>query len=159
MKVIEVTGLDQVFKNLSGVRRNAGRGAEIGLVKSGHFLMRKSLEVVPIQIGNLKAAWDVRRELSGLRTQVWLGYFGVSYAPYVHEISSAELHRPTHGEEFNIKHAVDIALAQGTWRGTAAGGMFNRRPEESWKFLERPVKENKLVVLKILRDAIRGKIK
>jgi hypothetical protein len=99
----------------------------------------------------LKASWGIRKEGSGLKTNVTIGYFGVAYAAYVHEIPNPP---HAHGREFNIKHAAEIEAAKGTPLGTAQGGMFYRKPEEQWKFLEQPVREHRQEVLKIVRQEI-----
>lgn len=151
MKPLEVTGVNKLVSNLLKVKRNIGRGVERGFVKSALFLMRESLKIVPVQIGNLRGSWDVRKHGSGLRVDVEFGYFGVAYAAYVHEIPNPP---HAHGQEFNIKHAAEIAAAKGTPRGTAAGGMFNRKPEEQWKFLERPIREHTTDILDIIKNEV-----
>lgn len=151
MKPLEVKGVTKLVSNLLKVKRNIGRGVERGFVKSASFLMRESLKIVPVQLGNLRGSWDVRKHGSGLRVVVDFGYFGTAYGAFVHEIPNPP---HAHGREFNIKHAAEIAAAKGTPRGTAAGGMFNRKPEEQWKFLERPIREHTTDILNIIKNEV-----
>lgn len=154
---IKITGMEKVLRNLRGIKGNIGRGAERGLTKAANVIMRESLKIVPVQTGNLKGAWFIEKEpgMSGLKTCIWLGYRGVEYAAWVHEIPGEDITSPvTHGKFFNIKHAEDIRKAAGTWRGTAAGGMFKRKPEEQWKYLETPLRENLDNIVKMVRDEI-----
>jgi hypothetical protein len=130
--------------------------------------MRESQKIVPVQLGNLKASAFVAKDGKGVRAVVTVGYktgpegeYGkhivkpekeAPYAYYVHEIPNPP---HAHGKEFNIKHADEIDAAKGTWLGTAEGGMFRRKPEEQYKYLERPVREKAKEVLKIVRQEIR----
>jgi hypothetical protein len=148
---IEVKGIGNLVKNLQKVKGNIGRGVQKGLLKAGHHLMRESLKIVPVQLGNLKGSWFVEKEGSGLQTHVIIGYSGPEYAAYVHEIPNPPI---AHGRDFNVKHATEIVEAKGTWRGTAAGGMFLRKPEEQFKYLEHPIRDNADKVLKIIREAV-----
>lgn len=171
MEPIRIKGLDRVIRNLSGLGRRLGPAVERGLLKSANMIMRESLKIVPVQTGFLKSSWDIRKHGSGLRAKVLAGYFGVYYAPYVHEIPNPP---HAHGQEFNIKHAEELARAglwksslkthRTTWKpygfaGTAAGGMFPRKPKEQYKFLERPARERTSDVLRIVRQEIRAKMK
>ena len=110
------------------------------------------MKIVPVQTGNLKGSWDIRKKGSGFKTVVTVGYFGVSYAAYVHEIPNPP---HAHGADFNIKHAAEIEASKGTELGTAAGGMFYRKPEEQYKFLERPLREYNKEILKIVRREVK----
>jgi hypothetical protein len=154
MEVLKVKGIDKLVRGMARYKRNVGKGVERGLVKAGEMLMRESLKIVPVQTGNLKASYEVRKKGKGLKTVVIIGYFGVSYAAYVHEIPNPPV---AHGEDFNVKHAAEIEAAAGTWRGTAEGGMFHRKPEEQYKYLERPVREFQKDVLNIIRSEIKKK--
>jgi len=146
--VIEVKGINKLVKNLAKTRKDIGKKATRGLVKAGEFLMRESSKIVPVQLGNLKGSWFVRRKTS---RHIEIGYEGVEYAAYVHEIPNPP---HAHGQEFNVKHAAEIQAAAGTPRGTAEGGMFMRGPEQQWKYLERPIRDNKDKVLKMIRNEI-----
>jgi len=140
---LEITGIREVIMKLTGFRMKFAHATERGLVKSGLLVMRESQKMVPVQMGPLKASAFTDKSGSGFATDVMIGYNGPLYAAYVHEIPGIDLSSPvTHGQAFNIKHAAEIAAAKGTPFGTAAGGMFNRKPEEQWKYLERPLWDN-----------------
>lgn len=156
MKPIEVTGVDKVVRNLAKYRRNVGQSLPAAFILAAEFVMSESLPIVPFQVGDLKGSWDIRVHGSGMNVDVEFGYFGVEYAAYVHEIPHS-VH--AHGKDFNVKHAAEIAAARGTWRGTAQGGMFLRKPEEQWKFLEAPIRNNKKGILNIISNVIKRKIK
>jgi hypothetical protein len=155
MKPIEVIGVSKVVSNLLKVKKNIGRGVERGFVKSAQFIRRESRFIVPRQIGTLHDKWDIRKHGSGLKVDVEFGYFGTEYGAFVHEVPGIDLSSPvTHGQLFNIKHAAEIAAAKGTPLGTAAGGMFRRRPQEQWKFLEKPIREHTTDILNIIKSEV-----
>jgi len=153
--VMEVKGVGALIKNLQKVHKNIGKNVTNGLLLAGHHIMRESVKIAPVQTGHMKASYLVRKESP---TCVKIGYESgkYSYFAWVHEIPGENLSSPvTHGKLFNIKHAAEIAAAAGTPRGTAQGGMFNRKPEEQWKFLEKPLKDNHLTVLKTISNEVR----
>jgi hypothetical protein len=153
--VIKVAGVDKLVRNLNRIGKNIGKGVERGFLKSASLIERESLKIVPFQTGNLKGAWFIEKKGVGLKADVAFGYRGVEYAAWVHEIPGENLYSPvTHGKFFNIKHADEIAKAKGTWMGTAEGGMFKRKPEEQWKFLEQPLRDNVQNILQIVRSEI-----
>jgi hypothetical protein len=172
MEVLEVKGIDKVVRGFARYKRNVGKGVENGLLAGGLKLMHESLKIVPVQIGNLKASWFVSQKGKGLRAVITIGYATgedtaaaagtpivspkayAPYAVYVHEIANPPV---AHGEDFNVKHAAEIEAAAGTWRGTAEGGMFYRKAEEQYKYLERPVREFQKDVLNIIRSEIKKK--
>ncbi|MFA7218026.1 MAG: hypothetical protein WC057_05445 [Dehalococcoidales bacterium] len=152
--VLYLEGIDTLLKNKDRANVKIGRAVEKGLLAGGVHLRKKSLEIVPVQIGNLHGSAYPPRNVGGrgLRADVVVGYTA-EYAPWVHEIPSP---RVTHGKEFNIKHAAEIAAAVGTPLGTAKGGMFLRKPEEQWKFLEKPMKTERKNIFKIIGNYIRA---
>ena len=173
MLVMKVKGIDKVVKGFARHKKNVGKGVENGLIVAATVLRRESVKIVPVQIGHLRASWFMSKKGSGLNAVVTCGYasgpqsaasYGrvlvknKKYAPYaelVHEIPGLKLTSPvTHGELFNIKHAVDIEAAKGTKWGTVQGGMFKRKPEEQWKYLEKPVRTKHGEVLAIIRRGI-----
>jgi hypothetical protein len=135
---------------LARLRKAGGKvaaGAERGLTEAADFLMRKSQEIVPVQTGNLKASYFIRKFGSGTRTDMVLGYTA-KYAAYVHERLDL-----AHGAAFNVKHADEIAAAAGMKAGTAQGGMFNRSENQQAKFLERPARDNRGALLRIIANS------
>lgn len=153
MNPIEIKGVDKVIRNLRyTVPKKLGRRLGPAFVKAANMVMRESLKIVPVQTGNLKASWKIKKSGSGLRTVVMFGYWGVAYAPYVHEIPNPPV---AHGAEFNIKHAAEIEAAKGTWRGTREGGMFYRGENQQWKFLEKPIKDNHKKILTVIASELK----
>lgn len=155
--IIKVTGVEQVVRNLLRSKGKIGNGVERGLKKAGLFLLAESKKIVPVQTGVLKASTFIVSFGSGLHTDVILGY-KANYAALVHELTPEPPPSgpPRHGKEFNIYHAAEIVAAKGTWRGTAEGGMFKRGENQQAKFLEKPARENRLQLLKIIRDTVMG---
>jgi hypothetical protein len=127
-----------------------------GLSAAGLYLQRESQKIVPVQTGNLKNSAFTRRFGLGVKIDVIVGYTAV-YAAFVHEDLTK-----AHGKEFNVKHAAELAhtgklTKAGNWSptlraGTAAGGMFPRGENQQAKFLEKPAREQRLTLFKIIRE-------
>lgn len=148
--MIQITGVDMVINNLLKVRPKIGVEVGTALKKAALFLLREADKIIPIQMGNLRASKFITSVGSGIHTDVILGY-KAEYAALVHEIPNPPV---AHGKEFNIKHATEIAAAKGTFMGTAEGGMFNRRENEQYKFLEKPAREKRNDMLVIIRNTL-----
>ncbi len=146
-----VSGLPTVLKNLDRANMKIAEAVHRGLVKGGRLLQAASMDIVPVQTGNLKASCFTRNVGGGgFNVDIVVGYTA-DYAVYVHEDLTK-----AHGKEFNIKHAEEIAKAVGTPAGTAKGGMFPRGENQQAKFLERPMREKRTEILKIIADEVRG---
>jgi hypothetical protein len=151
MALTNVTGLENVLKNLDRANVKIGLAVARGLSKGGRVLQAASMSIVPVQMGNLKASCFTRNVGgNGFDADIVVGY-GTDYAVYVHEDLTK-----AHGKEFNIKHAEEIAVAAGTPAGTAKGGMFLRGENQQAKFLERPMREQRTEILKIVADEARS---
>jgi len=150
MKMLEVKGINTVIRNLGRATGELGRKVAIGLTKGGNLLQRESMKIVPEQLGHLKGS-SFHRNVggSGFRTDRVVGY-EAEYAVFVHE----DLNK-AHGREFNIKHASEIAEAAGTKAGTAAGGMFFRGENQQAKFLEKPAREKRREIIRIIQREAR----
>lgn len=119
--IVRVSGLPTVLRNLRQARDKIAQATAKGLVKGGLHLQRKSQQIVPVQLGDLKNSAGTRNIGGrGFDADV-IVFYNTEYAVYVHEDLTK-----AHGREFNIKHADEIAAAVGTPRGTAQGGMFLR---------------------------------
>jgi len=152
--VMEVKGIGALVKKLQKTQKNIGKKVTNGLLLAGHHIMRESVKIVPVQTGALKASYLVRKKTA---THIEIGYEGMEYGAWVHEIPNAwSKYGPphAHGKEFNIKHAAEILAAKGTPLGTVEGGMFNRKSDEQYKFLEKPLKDEHLTVLKTIRNEV-----
>lgn len=119
-----VERLKEVLAAMRKMRARHAKGFERGVKKGGLFLQRKSMEIVPVETGNLRATAFTRTEGSGFNTVVYVGYTAF-YAIYVHE--DLELR---HGNEYNVYHAEEIAL----------GILSDRGPNQQAKFLEQPLR-------------------
>ena len=143
-----VTGVEQVIAKMRTIgATKIGPDIGRGLTNAGKFLQRKSQEVVPVQLGNLKNTAFTRNIGGvGLKTDILVGYTA-EYAAVVHEDLTK-----AHGKEFNIKHAEEIANASKTQR-TAAGGMFPRGENQQAKYLEGPMRMFRREILKKIYGA------
>ncbi len=149
-KLTNVTGLNSVLQNLSKAKTVLAAGVGRGLKKGGLHLLKATDKYTPVQLGNLRNSKFVRNVGgSGFDVDVIVG-FTADYAAVVHEDMEK-----AHGEKFNIRHAEEIAAAAGTPRGTAKGGMFARGEHQQAKFLERPAREEKKRIIRIIQREAR----
>ena len=162
MEMIKITGMAGVLSKLRKTKSRLNASISRGLVKGGQYLQRESEKIVPVMTGNLRGTAFTRR-LSW--DHVTVGYTA-SYAAFVHENLNA-----AHGKTFNIKHAAEISRAgrmtttksgrqtfnpfKGKLMGTAAGGMFPRGENQQAKFLERPMREKRSEILRIVAEEAR----
>jgi len=152
----KLSGMPQVLWKLKSSQGIVADSILRGLTAAGLFLQRESQKIVPVQTGNLKNSAFTRHAGAGIHTDVIVGYTA-AYAAYVHEDPTR-----VHGQEFNVKHAEEIAEAgrytkAGRWKpttkkGTARGGMFPRGEKQQYKFLERPAREKRLQMIHIIRE-------
>lgn len=150
-QLLFVSGLPTVLRNLRRAVDKIGAATARGGVKAGLFLQAKSMDIVPVQLGTLKASCFCRN--IGGRSfdfDVVVGY-NTEYAVFVHEDLTK-----AHGRAFNIKHAQEIADAVGTPRGTAKGGMFPRGENQQAKFLERPMRQCRGDIIRIIATETRS---
>lgn len=99
-----LTGLNNVKRQSELRRRLIGAGIERGLKKAGLHVQRKSQEIVPVDLGGLKASAYTRKiSGSGASTVVAVGYTA-EYAGAVHEDADK-----AHGRIYNLKYAKEIA--------------------------------------------------
>ena len=83
-RIAAVEGVKQILKNLRKVSADKQAALERGLVKAGLTLQRASQKVVPVDTGALKNSAYTRKQGSGAKVSVIVGYTQ-SYAIYVHE--------------------------------------------------------------------------
>lgn len=110
----------------------------MGLKKAGLFIQRESQLIVPVDLSFLKPSAFTRAEGEGAETEVTVGYTS-AYAIYVHENLDA-----AHGAAYNAKYAKEIAAG---WKG-----YHTRGPNQSAKFLEKPIRENLQQITRIVVD-------
>jgi len=135
MALRNVTGVEQIIAKMRTISTTKlGPDFCKGLTNAGRFLQRKSQEVVPVQLGTLKnTAFTRNVGGTGFRADIIVGYTA-EYAAVVHEDLTK-----AHGEEFNVKHAEEIASATKKQK-TAEGGMFPRGKNQQAKYLEGPMR-------------------
>jgi hypothetical protein len=151
MALTNVTGLEKVLKNLDRANVKIGQAVVRGLVKGGLVLQAAAQDIVPVNTGNLHDTAFIRNVGGkGFDADVIVGYTA-AYAVYVHEDLTK-----AHGKEFNAKYAEEIAAAKGTKQGTANAGMHPRGENQQAKFLERPMREQRTTILKIIADEARS---
>jgi hypothetical protein len=99
--------------------------------------------MVPVQTTTLKGSAFTKIEMVGSRPSVVVGY-ATGYALIVHENPDA-----AHGEAFNIKHADRIARARKDhpiW--------FKRGKNQQYKYLERPFRQLRKRLIKLVTDEV-----
>ncbi len=131
------------MRNLGKANSRIAAGIARGLKKGGLHLQRKSMDIVPRDLGVLAGSSFVRNVGGrGFDTDIIVGYGseGANYAVFVHE----DLNK-VHGAVFNVKHAKEIA----------AGTMRNRGENQQAKFLEKPARDERRAILKIIHREAR----
>lgn len=148
-----VEGLQAVLNRIRLERTRRTRGLERGLAAAGLHLGSLADKEVPVDLGELKASRYVTPpDRSGGQVTVEVGYTA-KYAIFVHEIRFRKSFvLVTHGEEYNIRHAEDIA-ARRTYSYRGVRRRYHKRgPAQAWKFLERPYRENLSELKEIVRE-------
>ena len=118
-RVLAITGINTVIKNMKRYDDLQARGLRRGLIRGGLFLQREAQKIVPVDTGNLKASAGTRNVGSSLYSPDIVVHFGdgANYAVYVHE-------------NLDSRHN----------KGQLA------------KYLEKPAKEKRDEILKIIRE-------
>lgn len=151
-KAAQIKGVDKLIAKLKGKLRTEKAAAfSRGVRIAGAELQRYSLPLVPVQLGPLRASSSVNVTGSGFQTVVHTSY-GTEYAVYVHENPDA-----AHGAEFNTKHADRIAGSKKYRKRKKLGRSriwFNRGPNQQYKFLEQPFRENRPEFLQIIKSEL-----
>lgn len=111
-----LTGIDTVKRNITraiGVKVNQ---LYLGLMQAGRTVQRASMEIVPVDYGNLKASAFTAGQFSTDKNTiiVTVGYTA-NYAIYVHENLDA-----LHGADFNAYYADQLSGATGLRRDITA---------------------------------------
>lgn len=130
---------------LEQLKKNRLNGLQKGLLKAGLHLQGLSQQIVPVEHGVLKASAQTRLVEDQLTNPTVIVSYTAPYASYVHEIPPPGV---THGAEYNTKHAAEIA----------AGVDFARGPNQTYKFLERPLRENVEELKKMVRTEVSAEL-
>lgn len=141
-KFASVIGLQKTLAQLKVANREKIAAYFRGYKKAGIFLQRLSMQIVPVDEGNLKASGSdfPRWTMEGDRITVICGYTA-EYAVIVHE--DLELR---HGQVYNDWYRQDID----------AGRDHERGPHQQAKFLEEPLRKNRNEIRQIIVDEING---
>ena len=156
-KNIQITGMKQVLANLLKASKGIKLNIRRGLRKGGEYLQGKSMDIVPVQLGNLKSN-AFTRDVTVIEPDIIVGYASVDYAVYVHEDMEK-----VHGSKFNVKYADEIART-GTWssdletqrttfkkgRGKGKSPYFPRGENQQAKFLEKPARDERGAIFAII---------
>jgi len=135
-KLATLTGIDVVVRNMDLFSKRQAMRASRALKLGAVHVERKSLEIVPVDTGNLKGSWRITNVGgTGFKTVLRIGYIGVEYSIYVHEDMDKK-----HGKEYNIKYAKEIA----------AGLTHSRGEKQQAKFLEVPLRNERRAFLKLV---------
>lgn len=138
-----VDGTDNVIAHLKQVTQKHIKQLDKGCKKGSLFLLNESNKIIPVDHGTLKASGQVRKESNS--TPTYFEYnvmYTAAYAVYVHEVPDPPV---AHGESFNKKHAAEIA----------AGTEHDRGSNQVYKFLEKPAREKRREILKIVAKEIK----
>ena len=169
--IMWMTGVSALVSNLKRADARIQAACQRGIAAGANHLRTKSMEIVPVQTGVLKASCHAPRNIGGhgFKCDYVISYgAGTSgkYAVYVHEDLTK-----AHGKAFNIKHAAEIAAAghyvtskttgkqkwkADTFLGTAQGGMFPRGENQQAKFLEQPMRTERKTIIGIISRIARN---
>lgn len=145
MNLCEVKGVKSMLQKLRQREKVHRKAIAAGLGGGSLFLQRESQKIVPVQLGNLKNSAGSRVEVSAGGSISAIVFYTAAYAVFVHENPDA-----AHGRDFNQKYSSEIASSKGSKQGTARGGLFNRGPNQQYKFLERPAREKRKEIVLIV---------
>lgn len=130
--VTKLEGVEKVLENLRRQQKVIGENVAKGCKLAGLMLQRESQQLVPVDLGNLKASAFTRAEGSGWETVVSVGYTAF-YALYVHE-------------------AVAMKL-KGVPRASGRGLHWDPQGRAQAKFLEEPARRMAPELRKIIRNS------
>lgn len=141
-----------MLADIKAAKQRHVSGLERGIKKAALHVAGRSLELVPVDMGNLRASQFVRFEKQGHLFSGMVGY-SANYALYVHEIPFPYA---SHGFEYNIKHAEDIRKKR-TYSYHGIRRQYRKRgPKQQWKFLERPFREDQDIIRKMIVEEVRS---
>jgi hypothetical protein len=82
-----VTGLEKVMRNFNVAVAKLKQRSERGLYMGGALIIRTAKSITPVDTGNLRASAAVKRPVATMfGPVVEIGYYGVDYAVWVHEV-------------------------------------------------------------------------
>jgi hypothetical protein len=147
---VRIKGLEAMAKRIAVVKRRAVADAVSVLRTKWTEVLRLSQQYVPVELTDLHDSATLRVDIQKGRIVGNISY-GNWKALIVHE--DLQPHPVTHGMEYNIKHAAEIARDKG--KPHIRGNFWSRRAPEQSKFLERAIRESTGSVIEGLKNGIR----
>jgi len=137
---LSVKGVNEALARLKKEADAKADGFEVGIIEAGYFVLRQSMEIVPVETGLLRASAEATQDGHGFKTTMTVSY-STSYAVFVHERLDL-----AHGAVYNRKYAEDIALGRKKAKGV----------RQQAKFIKDPVRQNRDKIIGIVRDRTFG---
>ena len=105
-KLVHITGMDNIFRNLKKANIKIGKGLSKGLKRGGLLIQRESMRIVPVDLNNLRPSASTDNiGGEGFATDIVVHYgAGANYAVYVHEDLEAR-HKPGKSAKYLEKPA------------------------------------------------------
>jgi hypothetical protein len=132
----KVHNLKEITQHLQGYQYATEQGWETGIVRAAYRLLQLSLNLVPVDTGYLRSTAKVVESGRGF-DKVAKVIYSAAYSIWVHERLDL-----AHGAEYNRKYAEDIA----------SGRKHMRRPQEQAKFIETPLRTNRIELISVVRE-------
>ncbi|MCP4566478.1 MAG: hypothetical protein GY841_02725 [FCB group bacterium] len=164
-----VTGLRGVLNAMKSAEKRHARNAQIGLRRAANELERDSKEIVPVDLGPLKASGKTVLEGRGFDREASVEY-SAKYAVYVHENPNA-----AHGAEFNrqlkegkkktaqgkrkkpVKGKKKDEDSAGAVKAKGKVHKATRGVNQQYKYLEKPARENRKKYIAKVAEQMRKK--
>lgn len=142
-----IEGIDRVVKGLNDKLREYKIGGTRGLmeaVKFIHYQIEHVPPMVPVDTGNLRNSWEVKRiQVSG-KPVIQFGY-SANYAVYVHEMVDADFVSPR------------MMPYRKRGKYEKSKGMYHPRKGAGAKYLESHIKNNVFKILLMIREQMTSK--
>ena len=144
-----ITGIASTSARLRAAGRARIAMMTEGLKKAGAYLLAEANRIVPVDYGNLKASGAVRVTGEGTSHVVVEVYYTAAYAIFVHEVPGGATWGVSHGQDFNVKHAKELAMHPTT-------GPFRhyRGPDQVYKWLEKTYRDKRNDMIAIIMQEL-----
>jgi HK97 gp10 family phage protein len=158
---VDIEGLDKMVHAMGALGKKGPMAMGAALWKEGERIMAKSKELVPVDMGTLRASGHVTLpQVTETGASVTLGYGGAAsdYAVYVHEGTGPAVGRPAFMppvdviKDWAVRHGLDESL------GFVIARAIGQRGLKPAKFLERPLLEAASDMGERLAGELRGKL-
>lgn len=158
---IDIDGIERMTSAMNALGTKGPLAMGAALWKEGERIMAKSKELVPVDMGTLRASGHVTLPtITPTGASVTLGYGGAAsdYAVYVHEGTGPAVGRPAFMppvsiiQEWAQRHGIDPSL------GFVIARAIGQRGLEPKKFLEKPLLEAATDMADRIAVELRGKI-